>query len=627
MTDETPEPSPAAPADPGAAGASSDPDFDDPGSVAATKARPGWRDGLRDMARGAEFGVWSAILLSTPVVCAMVGGSLGVLIHAGSGWRSIAGLAAFAGRWAGIILVCSIPVAPAAGLMAWLYRGIARRLGSPGPDRARRRRGRRRRWAAVAGLGLLGLVAGVAAGHFLTRASIGSLEEAVAETDAIDPDWRLDDLLANRDEVPDDENSAFVAAEVIGLLPDPWPPRPRPEGVPGETDALDFAAALDRAQASDDSRRLDEATASALRAEMEALVDALDVARTLVDYDRGRHELEIGPQVIDTLLRETQDTRAVAMLLYADALLLAQDGELDAALDSCRALVALARSIGDEPFLISQLVRMAVNAQLEGLARRVLGQGEPSDEALAALQELLEDEREQPRLWWGLRGERAMLVEMIRRVQTGEIPLEDLVRNGSLLAPRADGVNVAVAVACNYQMAFALRWFNEALTIPSLPEDEWDATYAPLGAEIVAVRGSRFGKFTMPFIAFMMPAASRAIDAEKRIRAVFGSLIILIAAERQRQATGKWPASVADIDPDILPDPPLDPYTGEPYRMHHADGLLKIHTLGPNKRDEGGAYDFAKWRHKEKLGRDDVGTYAHDPERRGRPAEEGEEVP
>src|SRR5690606_33986779 len=127
-------------------------------------------------------------------------------------WRSIPGLAAFAGRWAGIVLVLSIPIAPAAALVGWLYRGISRRLGRSDPDPPTRRRGRRRRWAAVAGLGLLGLLAGTVTGNYLTRASIRTLEEAVAETDAIDPAWRLEDLLANRDEVPDDENSAFVAA-------------------------------------------------------------------------------------------------------------------------------------------------------------------------------------------------------------------------------------------------------------------------------------------------------------------------------------------------------------------------------------------------------------------------------
>ena len=59
-------------------------------------------------------------------------------------------------------------------------------------------------------------------------------------------------------------------------------------------------------------------------------------------------------------------------------------------------LLSIGRSIGDEPFLISQLVRIAIGTVAMKSTRRVLGQGEPSDAALARLQALVLDELAQP---------------------------------------------------------------------------------------------------------------------------------------------------------------------------------------------------------------------------------------
>ena len=45
------------------------------------------------------------------------------------------------------------------------------------------------------------------------------LAAAVAEADRDDPNWRLDDLLANREPVPDAENSAPVMDQILAWFP------------------------------------------------------------------------------------------------------------------------------------------------------------------------------------------------------------------------------------------------------------------------------------------------------------------------------------------------------------------------------------------------------------------------
>ncbi len=87
-----------------------------------------------------------------------------------------------------------------------------------------------------------------------------------------------------------------------------------------------------------------------IRDDLEKHREAVELGRSVAGYPRGRHELELGPTLIDTPLPETQAARTAARLMAADAAIRAHDGDADGALESCRAILCVGRSIGDEPF-------------------------------------------------------------------------------------------------------------------------------------------------------------------------------------------------------------------------------------------------------------------------------------
>ncbi|WP_165253180.1 hypothetical protein [Paludisphaera soli] len=590
-------------------------------SVAAPPRR-GWRDGLGDLGRGMEFGAWVSALISVPTACLLIGGSAAMLLYAEMP-GVVLGLLAYAGRSFGLCLVWSLPAAIPAGVVAWLYRGVAARLGRPGVEPSVRKRRRRRRWAVAAGLGAVAMIVGFFGGSYLCRVASRNAEQAVAETDELDPDWRLDDLMATREEVPDDENSALIVAEVVDVLPEGWDQKPlkKPGSPDPDPDApLDPATALERAEDLDESRSLPDDVARVIGDELEKLSEAVDLARQVADYDRGRHELELGPTLIDTPLAETQNARGAARLLRADALILAHDGAIDEALDSCRAILGVARSIGDEPFAISQLVRTAIDFVATKAARRALAQGEASDEALAALQALILDEYDQPRLDYALCGERAMLVELIGRIGDGELSMDALsgAKGPDGGPPPVRSLSGLTVVRSWYETSVALRWFNELISVLELPEDVWPDALEAYQVRVEAVRKSRIGPYTATLPILMMPAIESIFQAELRLRAELGATALLIAAERHRLATGAWPASPGDIDDELLDvGQPSDPHTGEPFRMEHVDGRLRIYSIGPNLRDERGSYipRKADWNQTD----DDIGAVGYDPDLRGRP--------
>jgi hypothetical protein len=98
-----------------------------------------------------------------------------------------------------------------------------------------------------------------------------------------------------------------------------------------------------------------------------------------------------------------------------------------------------------------------------------------------------------------------------------------------------------------------------------------------------------------------------------------GATAILFAAERHRKKTGKWPDSIAAIDRKILPNPPADPFTGEPFHLERRAGEFVIYSVGENGEDKQGEKD------RKNSGRDDVVARAWDVSMRRRSPQSNED--
>ena len=175
------------------------------------------------------------------------------------------------------------------------------------------------------------------------------LAAAFAETEAADPDWRWAALDAKRSFPPPDRNSADMIRRGRELTPPKWgqfvlrktlgtellPPDPLP------------------------NERFPADQIEAARGELAEVGRTLQLVRSLKDFPLGNRRLQLTPDVFSTLLPDTQWTRDAAAILRWDAVLAVEDADTGRAADALLALLNASRSVGDEPFLISQLVRMA----------------------------------------------------------------------------------------------------------------------------------------------------------------------------------------------------------------------------------------------------------------------------
>src|SRR5262245_29361003 len=458
----------------------------------------------------------------------------------------------------------------------------------------------RRKWGLSAAGVLIPLrLLLVALGLYLHRrwAEEEDLRQAIAETDRLDPNWTLHDLMEARTPVADEENSAPVVLAAWGLMPRPWPPTLDPSRQPeGGISLLDLL----------EEWRLNAQHAEDLQAALKTVEAATAKARKLADLPRGRHVVAWSKDYIGTTLPHIDAARQVARLLAYDAIMRAHEGDIDEALTSARAALNAGRSVGDEPCLVSQLFRLAARAEALGAGERAIAQGEASPAVLESLQRLLEDEERQPLLLLGLRGERAGMHQGMQVIETGQFDRAGYgMQNPLGLPDRA--MDVVDAVKARATHAAYLRFLNQLVEIAKLPPEqqkaEFDKVHKP-ELDLPMIMEGLGGDEVKPGRYFLVSLA--------RLRCAIAG----VAAERFRLAKGRWPDSLAEMRPDYLAAVPFDPFGGASLRFVRLEDGLVIYSLGPDGKDNGG--DLA--RNAPILENQDVGFRLWNVDRRRQPA-------
>ena len=181
--------------------------------------------------------------------------------------------------------------------------------------------------------------------------------QAVAEADRLDPGWRLDDILAQCEKIPDKENSAVRVREIAARLPAAWAgikEYDRSFSLEGEAPEVRLSA-----------ERIEQ-----LRSALEVAEDVVSEARELARFPRGsvdgvRPKVERLEQVgnlnayVDVNFPYDEHLHRVLFLLWLDAKLQTEAGDVETALVDLRAMVNAGRSVGDYPGLSAQMSRAA----------------------------------------------------------------------------------------------------------------------------------------------------------------------------------------------------------------------------------------------------------------------------
>jgi hypothetical protein len=455
---------------------------------------------------------------------------------------------------------------------------------------------------------------------WLTESRSGTriLAAAIAETDLLDPRWREEEIEADRKVVPEDKNGALQ----VPLIPDErfyrtqrWYP-----GKQWPTQELEEALRDLRPEVP-----LDQNQYRLLKANLDAVQPALAQARGLLDYSWGRYPLRYSKDGFSTMLPHVGRNRTIATLLGYDALRRSHEGDADGALDSCRAALNAGRSLGDEPFHVCQLVRMACRGVALERAERTLAHGQASEAALAKLERSLEEDEREPMLLRGCRSDRASVDRFMEAMERGSIPFGQLVYSyywASQAAPFVDRLQMFIGISTRAQRSALLKFDNRAVEIARMPPEQQEQALADLTARALA----------LPSMARHMTVDKDGETTQTRFYRLHHwqlartrSAIAMLAIERYRLANGRWPESLEALIPAQLAQVPLDPYDGKPLRYRRlADGVT-IYSVGPDLTDNGGKFELNGsrvmlwWTQSNTKGMD-IGMRLWDMSHRGQPA-------
>ena len=276
-----------------------------------------------------------------------------------------------------------------------------------------------RRWLTRIAVGLVGTLASTyAVCWWQQRSARDELHAVIAVLDEREPGWRLDQIEANRRKVADAEQRRLVVKAALAA----------PSGEMGRRH---------RRRGRRDAAAMPPPRGDGRPAERSAQVDRVGRRRVPQDAELSdgsiRHRVRARTSCRPRI-EEQANSRGVAHVLRMDACDASERKEPDRAISSLRALLNVGRSLGDEPLLISQLLRIAMaNMTVQGL-ERTLAQGVAAEQEIAGMQAALTEETAVPYFFLGMRGERAGMHGSFLRIAEDSVPVTAAIQS-ALVCP------------------------------------------------------------------------------------------------------------------------------------------------------------------------------------------------
>jgi hypothetical protein len=344
-------------------------------------------------------------------------------------------------------------------------------------------------------------------------------------------------------------------------------------------------------------------------ARTDAITD-LNELRNWADRPAGRFDRTLNGLGHLILLPMVQKTRELVNMLTWDAVISAEEGRADQALFDLRACAMLARSHGDDPFMICQLVRIALGSTGASKLTRVLAQADRCDpRQLALLQAEYLAEAERPILLAMLRGWRALMHHDLVMLQNdavqrrkfvdsgylkifGELPIDTGMGwlNRWLLKVTPDSFYFPGAAQWPLEQAAMLEYLNALVGVAKRPETEWLDGLNGLPSREHLPKFSRSLTFNLWFGGNSTDHSpfTRLVQSALRYRAQLRCAAAACAAERFRLECGRFPSGFAELVPAYLPAVPSDPFTGKPLIWKTLANGIVIYSVDRDGVDNGG---------------------------------------
>ena len=284
-----------------------------------------------------------------------------------------------------------------------------------------------------------------------------------------------------------------------------------------------------------------------------------------------------GAPLTETMIPEAVKMISATRLMGFDALLRAESGDVRSATERIRSGLGFTSKVAQEGTLITQLISVADTRMLLSFLEAVCRGRKVDDEILLWLIADLEPGSWRERLARSISGERILVLErgsaVIKgslRVMAGEKPSNRLLY--WLLRPiLKDEIRWQQKKLVGWERIAREPYFRQRELLkmdPAFSED------VPWYFRLTGFwEGGAYGTV------FLKNA---------QLEAMFLAARTGLACRLYQSRNRSYPESLEVLVPDILPEVPIDPFTGKPFVYRREGEGFIVYSLGSNEKDDGG---------------------------------------
>ena len=294
--------------------------------------------------------------------------------------------------------------------------------------------------------------------------------------------------------------------------------------------------------------------------------------------------------------------KGIAQILQLRTVARLEAGLTSEALEDAKLGLRLSEALKSEPFLISQVVRIAmlhfqIQPMWEGLARHRWNETQLAElQAALSNVKLLED--------YGrtMRGERAFNNDLFDRLRAGTMDTVDTTTDENATSTDARSTRFMPS-GFYYHNQVTVNQLYQKYALPIVDAEKHRVFVAKAAAaDYPPELEKRFRLYNI-FAMLLYPSAAKSSTHFAYNQTTLDQAVIACALERHRLAHGQFPETLEALGPKFLAKPLTDVIDGEPLRYRRTDdGLFVLYSIGWNETDDGGTTVLAKKRIDTKLG-------------------------
>lgn len=325
---------------------------------------------------------------------------------------------------------------------------------------------------------------------------------------------------------------------------------------------------------------------------------ALQRLREAAKLTRARYPVD-WTQGWGTRLMHLSDANHMVYVLEREAALHTENKRIDKAVDSIAMIGLLARSLDQEPCLVSQLCRNRMVYRGRQATERLLTQTRPAESHLSTLQRLFSDNQGSDLFTRALVSERCFGLDLFQQSKDKFVALmkelDEWRHETNNIAAKAEAFVANRDADC----LFYLDAMDTLIAASEMPES-WQALAIArtIKAQLGALQEQPIERRLVVSLEMLSPRSGEddfvgrlpmAFDRMTRSSALLRTAETALAIERYRLANkGQLPSDLNALTPDLLPRVPADPFDGRPLRHTRLAKGYVVYSVGIDGQDNGG---------------------------------------